>query len=414
MIRIFKNTGYFLILALVSMSCDFLGDFEADLPQISYIDIDENEIVLNAERNNTVTIKLYADAGISKAELRSNFVTVEGSVENYNGEQAVTYLYEIIPNAELIGEYISYTVVLFDINGLAITKEMQLYVQKAPPTVTILLPPSAPETLNFDDSVYFSIPFTSPTPLSLIKITFGDSVLLEKTSGFTTPESDIVDFSYNKFDVLASGENAMFDFNIIGVAPIENDELGRQDTAVIIYSVYVTGPRVPQAIKSYDNVTMGFQSNTEFMQFMDFETGDLYAYEVEPYGYNASDLIDFAVYRSSSNGLCITNPSDAAAAEFIYKDPIYGFANWLTINKTGFVKVIENTITVSDFENATSDGLFYEVYRTAELVGDTYKKLVADDIVVFKTVNDKYGAILIHSYENQSTGSVTLSVKIQE
>jgi len=412
--RIVKHIIYLLIIAMISPACVFFGDFEADVPQSFYIDINESDLLVNAERNNIITIGLFAENGISKAELRRNFETIEGSEQTYNGEKEADYIFEINPEAAAIGEYISYTVVLFDMSGEAVTCEMQLSVQKAPSTVTILVPPTAPENLNYDDSVYFQVPFTSPTPLSLIKITLGDSVLLEKTSGFQTPESDIVLLSYNEFNILPPGTNATFDFNIIGVAPIEDDEQGRYDTALVVYSVYVTGPRVPQPIRSYDNITMGFQGNTEPTQFMDFETGNLYGYVLEPFGYEVSELIDFAVYRSSSNGLCITNPTDAAAAEFIYLLPTYGFAEWMTLNKTGFVKVTDGSITLSDFENADSDSLFYEAYRTADLIGDTFKKLEANEMVVFKTVNDKYGAILFHSYVNQATGSVTLSVKVQE
>lgn len=412
--HIFSLYTFLIISTLLFVGCDFIDDFEADTAPSFYIDINENETLINAERNNTISIKLFAESGIDKVELRSDFKTVEGSQKAYNNEQSATYEYVINPFADRIGDYISYTVVLFDSKGKAITKEMQLQVQKAPSTVTILLPPTAPETVNYDDTISFSLPFSSPTPLSLIKVTLGDNVLLEKTTGFFTPESDIIEFYYDNFNILAPGENKTFDFNIMGIAPIENDELGRYDTALMVYSVYVTGPRVPQSTVSFDNITMGFQSFSGPSQFMDLETGNIYGYELEPYGADVSELIDFAVYRSSSNGLCITNTTDAAAAEFIYKAPTYGFADWQTLNKTGFVKSVGGAITVTDFNNATDDDLFYETYRTADLIADTYKKIAPNDIIVFKTVNDKYGAILFHSYVNQSTGTVSLSIKVQE
>ncbi len=409
---IYKVFGIFLILSMVP-ACEFFDDFQGDIPYSFYIEIDESETLINAVRNNIVNVQLFAESGLSKVELRQNFITVEGSVQDYSGETNATYVFEIRPDFDEIGESISYTVVAINSEGFAVSKELRLVVREAPETVTILLPPIAPEEIRYTDSIAFKVPFTSPTPLSYIKVCYGDSVLHEKTSGFLTPESHIIDFSYNEFSDLAEGENKDFYFDFIGVAPIVGEE-NLFDTAMVTYHVYVKGPRAPQPIISYDNLTMGFQGYDGANQFIDVETGILYGYVIEPYGSDNSSLIDFAVYRSSTNGLCLTNPTDAPAAEFIYKDPLLGFAAWQTINKTEFVRITDSSISSSDFESAIDDEIFYEAFENADLPADTFKKLLTNEIVVFKTVSDKYGAILFQSYENSSSGNVMLSIRVQQ
>ncbi len=409
----YKIFGLSLIVVSVIPGCEFFSDFQGDIPYSFHIQIDESETLVNAERNNSVNIQIFAESGLSKVELRQNFITVEGSINDYNGETEASYVFELRPGSDEIGESISYTIVAIDTEGFAVSKELRLVVREAPETVTILLPPTAPEKIRYMDSISFKVPFTSPTPLSFIKVTYGDSVLLEKTDGFLTPESDIIDFSYNEFNVLVEGENRDFYFDFIGVAPVDGEE-HLFDTAIITYHVYVKGPRAPQPITAYDNLTMGFQGFDGANQFIDAETGSLYGYLLEPLGSDNSSLIDIAVYRSSSNGLCLTNPTDAPAAEFIYKDVIHGFSGWQTLNRTEFLRITDGSITVSDFESAINDEQFYNAFENADLLADTYKKLLADEIVVFKTVSDKYGAILFHSYENSSSGSVIVSLKVQQ
>ena len=403
----------FFIVALLG-ACELFDDFGEDIPAVFTIDFSEDETMIIASRNNTINIAVVSQSGVSSVELRQNFVTIEGSKQAFSGETAIIYPFEIAPEASEIGSIITYTVVAFDVNGYAINRNLQLTVQEPPETVTILLPPTAPVKINYLDSISFKVPFTSSTVLTEIIVKFEDSILIDKTSGFISEESDIIDFHYENFNVLAPGENRDFNFYFIGIAPLEGNE-SSLDTATVAYTVSVRGPRVPGPVDSYEDIEMGFQANNSATQFMDAETGNMYGYINEPFGSDNSELIDFAMYRSSSNKLCLTNPTDGGASEFIYLHETYGFAAWAKRNKTGFVKVVDESVfNKTDFLNTTSDEQFYEIYENAPVTGDTYKNLTTDDIVIFKTVNEKYGAILIGSYIDSSSGTVIFSMKIQQ
>lgn len=405
----------FLVIALylvVFSGCDFLDDLKKDQPSEFSIDYLEDEAVVYAKRDNTINIKVKSDIGINKVEIRKNFQLIAGSEQSFNGDNEADYVFNVVPSVAEIGQSVEYAIVAFNTDGYAITRDLTLTVERAPSLVKVLIPPTVPTEISYNDTVQFSVPFSSSTVLSEILIKYGDEILLDKSSDFASPSADIVDFYYDKFDVLQPGKNVDFNFEFIGIAPI-NETM--YDTTKVIYSVFVKGPRIPLPVSEARDVQLGFQSNVNVPQFINLESGEFYFYLSSPYGAENSDKVDLGFYRSGSNKLCLANPVESGASTFIYKDATYGFDAWSTRNQTGFVKIIDSELLdETKFNNASTDELFYEAYDTAPVVADTFKKLAAGDIIVFKTVDGKLGAILIKSYIDSSSGTVDFTYKIQE
>jgi len=174
-------------------------------------------------------------------------------------------------------------------------------------------------------------------------------------------------------------------------------------------SFIVDDNRTPLSVSHYDNISMGMQSNTVLEQFLDAETLDKFFYSAgEPYGIDNAEAIDISYYRSSSVGLCIAAPSNSDAAQFIYKAPL-GFGSWTSRNNTQFVLASQEDFSVDDFTNAVDDEKIYDIFH-ASVLSNTLKSLTTDDIVLFKTVEGSYGAILIKDFVNSADGTVAFDL----
>lgn len=170
----------------------------------------------------------------------------------------------------------------------------------------------------------------------------------------------------------------------------------------------VDGARTPEAVTLYSSLTMGMQANTIDKHFLDAETQSMYFYTLEPKGIDNASVIDIAYYRSSSVGLCICNPLETTAAQYIYKGND-GFGKWSPRNNTEYVKPLPEEFDIADFNSAANDEKIYDVFYNNS-PSATYKNLVVDDIVLFKTVDGAYGAILVKEFDNNTDGKVTFDM----
>ena len=144
-----------LTFSVLITGCDFFEDVEQDKPYNFSIDYREEATQVKAERDNAISIDIKSDKGISKVEIRKNFSTLSNSEIAYSGEKSVNYIFNIIPPKSEIGQNIEYSIVAFDIDGNATNKELVLAVKKAASLVKVLLPPTAPASINYKDTVSF-------------------------------------------------------------------------------------------------------------------------------------------------------------------------------------------------------------------------------------------------------------------
>jgi len=169
--------------------------------------------------------------------------------------------------------------------------------------------------------------------------------------------------------------------------------------------------RTPKSVSHYSDISLGMQANTDLPQFLDAETIDKFFYSAqEPYGINYAAVIDISFYRSSSVGCCLAAPSNSDAAQFIYKAPL-GFGAWTPRNNTQFALADPDDFSKDDFINATDDGKIYDIFHNSSL-SNTIKNLTTDDVVLFKTVDGSYGAILIKEFVNAVDGTLSFDLLV--
>ena len=95
-------------------------------------------------------------------------------------------------------------------------------------------------------------------------------------------------------------------------------------------------------------------------------------------------------------------------AQFIYKAPL-GFGSWTSRNNTQFALASQEDFSVDDFISAVDDEKIYDILH-ASVLSNTLKSLTTDDIVLFKTVEGSYGAILIKEFVNSADGTVAFDL----
>ena len=168
--------------------------------------------------------------------------------------------------------------------------------------------------------------------------------------------------------------------------------------------------RTPKEVTLFQDILMGMQANSSVEQFIDVETLNKYFYEYDPKGIDNAEEIDLAFYRSSVSGLCITTPLETTAAQYIYMGT-YGFGNWSPRNNTQYAMPDNADFSINDFQNLTDDGMVYEVFHDATPL-QTFKNISVDNIILFKSVNGSYGAILIKEFEDSTTGTVKFDIVV--
>jgi len=168
--------------------------------------------------------------------------------------------------------------------------------------------------------------------------------------------------------------------------------------------------RTPKAITLVNDQEMGMQANTILEQFIDVETTDKYFYNSFPKGIDNAAVIDIGMYLSNSNGLCLAAPGESTAAQYIYSND-NGFGNWAVRNNTQFVKADAETFGNTAFYNSSHDKLLYELFESST-PSNTIKGVKSDEIVFFKTVENNYGALLVSSFTNSSSGDVKFDMVI--
>lgn len=165
----------------------------------------------------------------------------------------------------------------------------------------------------------------------------------------------------------------------------------------------------PQNVSLTYDIEMGFQNNSNLPQFLNMETLSKYFYASDPYGIDNADIIDFGFYRSgASSGLCITSSSNSDAAQFIYKGE-NGFENWDVRNDTRFVLADKEQLGIEQFSNLINDELIYELFRS-EFPSTTIKNISINDVILIKTVNNYYGALLVKTWEDSSDGKIVFDL----
>ncbi len=172
------------------------------------------------------------------------------------------------------------------------------------------------------------------------------------------------------------------------------------------FSIYVKEADAPAGpIKSFTAILMGAQDNADYGSALDAYNNNVYFISGDEDKNNSSD-IDLLYYYGGSNYATIVAPDDETVTggsnDFTWTD------DWGTKNPTRFMT---SDVTVSEFDNMDDDS---EISTLSGMDKSKITNLSIDDIIAFKTANEKKGLIKVVDLDENSSGTIKIDVKIQE
>jgi len=164
-------------------------------------------------------------------------------------------------------------------------------------------------------------------------------------------------------------------------------------------------------IYEYPSITMGFQNNTTFGQFLDPMTGNVYFADTA--GLNQS-LIHIITYYFLDDNIPSATFSSAGELGGGITDYYPSIAQWTIKNYTKWdVSVDSDPVPPEAFEACHNDSLLIVSYD--EVWGKRkFKWANPGDIIPFLTATGKKGLIKVISAEYDATGTIVFAMKIQQ
>lgn len=227
-------------------------------------------------------------------------------------------------------------------------------------------------------------------------------------AGETQLGSAITDFKAGSAVVEgADGITYNFSFDILGitddiVVKVEATDKDNQ-TASKNFTITAAGA-VGGAIETFTAVLMGAQDNASNGSAMDASTGTVYTLSAAN---TNSALIDVIYFYGASNLATLTAPDDVTVGGTAGNLTLA--ANYATKNATRFNS--SPGISSSDFDGYTDD---MAIAAVTDITDSKVNQLSQNDVIAFETVDGKMGLIKVDNISTGATGSITITVKIQE
>ncbi len=212
-------------------------------------------------------------------------------------------------------------------------------------------------------------------------------VLLDST---INTNSYTVDIKYTA-SVTAGQENLIF--------KVTDKDGQANQVSLVVTTTATAGP-----INSWSQKILGAQSNTTGSSFAS-SNGTVYTLDQAKIN---SNLIDWVYFYGATNLACLASPADPDA-QSVFNSDVNGISTWAVKNNTVFKKVTDNIV----WSNVTDDSII--LAETATGVDQTkIPQLAVGDILAFITVAGKSGLIRVEAIETGSSGTMTISVKVQQ
>jgi hypothetical protein len=164
------------------------------------------------------------------------------------------------------------------------------------------------------------------------------------------------------------------------------------------------------SVNYFPTVTLSFQNSSAFNHFLDADNGQ--TYDENSVGGHESE-IDLLCYFYVTSGLpspSFTCPGYTAAVGYY---PVLN--NWTKKNTTLFdyQTTDNNLVSIGQFDAALNDSLLVTAYKPDKVSGNC-KYGYTGKIIPFKTEKGKYGLIKVIRADETETGSIEISIKIQQ
>jgi len=164
-------------------------------------------------------------------------------------------------------------------------------------------------------------------------------------------------------------------------------------------------------IFEFPSLTMGYQGNTQYGQFLDPSTGRIYHADTAALNQSLIQVITYYFVDEDLPSPTFSSPGELGGGITTY----YPFiASWTTLNYTKWdISVDSDPVDPVAYENCHNDSLLTLSYD--DVWGKRkFKWSNPGDIIPFLTATGKKGLIKVITADYDATGKITFSLKIQQ
>jgi hypothetical protein len=398
---------YFAIILSIGTICSITGCKKTEAIEKSNANFRINippsvSDTIFANRLVSFDVEVITGAGLQKVEVRKDFQLIDGTVKTYTDTKTGIYKFTFTAGKFDIGKKFNFVIVAYDSEGSTTTANYSVTVKAAPVFIDIKIPDTAPASTILYQNIAFTAGVTSELPIKSIQVLKNGVEVssLTKTT-FANPLSDQFPFSYTTIDDDA-GQTLIFTILV-------TDSEDKEKTAT--YSLFVSGERPPRAVQEY-TILMGGQNSTDNGQFYSSADGKTSLRAGIAAKSATIDLLSFV--SGAATGVNITAPS-FANAPIIYTAANSGadaVVSWPVRNVTQLIR-LNPAVTAANFAALKMDKEIETLFNNGGATTDNVNKIVANDVIVFKTVKGKHGLMLIKSIPANNAGFITIDVKMQ-
>lgn len=238
------------------------------------------------------------------------------------------------------------------------------------------------------------------TNLRIQRIVNGVSIT-ELDKGLYITEGGL-DFVFNA--VKSAAENELWRFMVMNA---------NRDTAVTTLTVLLGEGSAYGPIHHFQSLRVGMQHNTQYPQFLDLHSGNLFTSNTVAGNEALVDFVGFVYLTSGvmSPTLCCPAYTGSSSVTTHYPQ----IANWPVRRATlyDYFSSDNDLVNSAKFEAAQNDSLLVASYKPQNVSGLS-KYAYTGKIIPFKTEDGKYGLIRVHHSDITTDGYMELEIKIQQ
>lgn len=238
------------------------------------------------------------------------------------------------------------------------------------------------------------------TNLRIQRIVNGQTIT-ELDKGMFIPEGGL-DYVLNA--VKSSAEVEIWKFMVMNA---------NRDSAIISRTVLLGEGSAYGPIKHFSSLRIGMQNNTEFPNYLDLHTGNLFTNETVVGNESTIDLVGFVYLTSGVMSPTLCCPAYTGSSSVTTHYPAIGA--WSIRNSTlyDYSASDNNLVNPNEFDVAQNDSLLVASFNPQSVSG-LCKFCYEGKIIPFKTEDGKYGLIRVHHADIVPEGYMEIEVKVQE
>lgn len=364
----------------------------------SIVTFEKNELPVISEPGETLSfnVKIKSDCSIKYVVTILDSKELDNSLKEYSENvKNIEYAFEYKVKNEDVGHTLNFIVKVKDEYEKEHQTEYMVYVKSAKPNIDIIIPEDAPTEILEGETVDFTVEITSSIDLKVVNVFLEEKELEDLTvNEFEDPQNVQFNFEY-KTNPSQSGMTLDFVFKAMD---------GNGNIVQKNYTLNVIR-EVELDISEYYGVKMGSQSNTQLGQCLNTKDGLVYKISDSKSFSQLIDIVNF--YSNGTHTINLTSPSDTSI-DAIYKGE-NSLTNWEQRNETKF----KTTPLINvDFDKIITHDEIKSIYESVEMPEVIKQKITQENVVLFKNCNNKYGIIILKSFQGGSAGYIEVDLKI--